>query len=199
MTRSPRFSRQVLAHGIAFALVVLLDQVTKYWARARFALADGTPDYFDYIPVIGDWLHLRLVFNHGAAFGMQPQKILPFLHPVVFFTTLSALAVILFASYYRRLGPRHGTERLGIALVLAGAVGNNLIDRPMLHKVTDFIDIGIPGVFPRFPVFNVADIGVCVGLALMIVPTFFIRKPRPRPEPAGDAAAAEPPGASDAR
>jgi signal peptidase II len=193
MTRPFKFTPQVLAHAGLFVLVVLLDQATKYWARARFALADGSPDYFDFIPVIGDWLHLRLVFNQGAAFGLQPQKILPFLNPVAFFIILSSLAVILFASYYRRLGPRHGTERLGIALVLAGAVGNNLIDRPTLHKVTDFIDIGIPGIFPRFPVFNVADISVCVGLGLMILPSFFIRKPQPQPTPA-----AETPGASDA-
>jgi signal peptidase II len=193
MTRAFRFSRQALAHAALFAGVVLLDQATKYWARARFSLADGSPDYFDFIPVIGDWLHLRLVFNYGAAFGLQPQNILPFLHPVAFFTALSTLAVILFGAYYRRLGPRHGTERLGIALVLAGAVGNNLIDRPTLHKVTDFIDIGIPGVFPRFPVFNVADISVCIGLGLMILPSFFIRKPQPQPSPA-----AETPGASDA-
>jgi signal peptidase II len=193
MTRAFAISRQALAHAGLFVLVVLLDQATKYWARARFSLADGSPDYFDHIPVIGDWLHLRLVFNHGAAFGLQPQNILPFLHPVAFFTALSTLAVILFGAYYRRLGPGHGTERLGIALVLAGAVGNNLIDRPTLHKVTDFIDIGIPGVFPRFPVFNVADISVCIGLGLMILPSFFIRKPQPQPSPA-----AETPGASDA-
>ena len=178
MTRRSWPSRQFLGHAAIFAAVVLFDQITKYWARARFSLPGGEPDYGAFIPVIGEWLQFRLVYNFGAAFGMQPQKILPFLHPAVFFTALSALAVVLFGVYYRKLGRQHAVERLGIVFVLAGAVGNNLLDRPIFHKVTDFIDIGIPGVHPRFPVFNIADISVCTGIGLLIFISLFSRGPQ---------------------
>lgn len=169
-------------HAAVFVAGLLLDQITKYWARARFSLPGGEPDYFDTIPVLGEWLQFRLVYNSGAAFGLQPQNILPFLHPVVFFAVLSAAAIVLFAFYYRRLGPDEGPSRLGIALILSGAFGN-LIDRLWMHKVTDFIDAGIPGVYPRWPVFNIADGAVSIGLLLLIfAPMFTRRKPVASPE-----------------
>jgi signal peptidase II len=189
------FPGQVLLHGGFVALVLLADQITKAWARARFSLPGGSPDYGEHIAVIGDWLHFRLVYNYGAAFGLQPQKILPFLDPVVFFVALSGMAVILLGLYYRRLGPAFGVERAGIALVAAGAAGNNFIDRPLLGRVTDFIDIGIPGVDPRFPVFNIADMSVCSGLGLLVFSTLFTRGPQASPDGGAQASIPENPHA----
>jgi signal peptidase II len=185
MTRTvPAFSAQLRLHAIVFAAVLLLDQLTKLWARARFSGPDGQPDYGSFIPVLGDWLHFRLVYNYGAAFGMKPQNILPFLPPPVFFALLTVAAIALFTAYYRRLGPQDGAARLGITLILAGAVGNNLIDRPTLHKVTDFIDAGIPGLYPRFPVFNIADCAVSIGIVLLFLAPLFSRgKPPAAPSP----------------
>jgi signal peptidase II len=175
-------------HGSLFLLVVLVDQLTKYWVRLRYSLPTGEPDYYLSTPVIGEWLQFRLVYNHGAAFGTKPQSLLPFLSPMVFFTIFTIIAMGCLAYYYYRLGAREKTARLGVLFILAGAVGN-LIDRMVMHKVTDFIDAGIPGFSPRWPVFNVADSSVCVGIALMLIPPFFGRK---QEEPASpDAAPSE--------
>jgi signal peptidase II len=163
-------------HAFLFAVVLAFDQITKYWARARFSLPNGEPNYADSIAVFGDWFHLRLVYNYGAAFGMKPHSILPFLHPMLFYIVFSLAAIVLLGVYYRKLGASEPAARTGIALILSGAVGNNLIDRLAMSKVTDFLDFGIPGFSPRWPVFNVADSAVCIGIALLILPSFFVRR-----------------------
>ena len=162
-------------HGFIFALVLVLDQLTKYWVRHRYSLPGGEPDYYLSTPVIGDWLQFRLVYNFGAAFGTRPQSILPFLSPTVFYGLFSLIAIVFLGFYYRRLGAREPMARLGVLLILAGALGN-LTDRMVLHKVTDFIDAGIPGFSPRWPVFNIADSSVCIGIALLLIPSLFSRK-----------------------
>jgi signal peptidase II len=163
-------------HAAVLATVLFLDQITKLWARARFSGPDGHPDYAAHIAVLGDWFHLRLVYNYGASFGMRPQEILPFLHPVLFFVLLTLAAIALLVAYYRRMEPGDNAGRLALVLVLSGAIGNNLIDRPIFHKVTDFIDVGIPGVHPRFPVFNIADAAVTIGILLLFLAPLFARK-----------------------
>lgn len=170
----PSFLSRHWRHLALFVLVLIVDQATKYWARLRFSLPGGEPDYSASLPVIGDWLNFRLVYNYGAAFGMKPQNVLPFLHPIAFYALFSAAAIGFLGVYYRRLGPSEPAARLGILLILAGAFGN-LIDRISMHRVTDFIDAGIPGFSPRWPVFNIADSSVCVGIALLIIPPFFAR------------------------
>jgi signal peptidase II len=130
------------------------------------------------------------VYNYGAAFGMKPQNALPFLHPVVFYVLFSVAAILFLVLYHRRLGAQEKAARAGILLILAGAFGN-LIDRVALHRVTDFIDAGIPGFSPRWPVFNIADSSVCIGIALLLVPPLFAKRP-PSPKEAGD------PGEKDA-
>ena len=164
-------------HGGLFALLILIDQLTKYWVRLRYSLPTGEPDYYLSTPVIGEWLQFRLVYNFGAAFGTRPQGILPFLNPTVFFGLFSLIAVACLGYYYYRLGAKEKTARLGVLFILGGAIGN-LIDRMVMHKVTDFIDAGIPGVSPRWPVFNIADSSVCIGIALLLIPSFFGSKPQ---------------------
>ena len=147
---------------------LLLDQVTKHWARISFSLPDRNPDYFKSLPVVGDWIQFRLVYNIGAAFGMKPQSVLPFLSPTVFYAIFSLAAMTFLLVYYFRLKPGEWASRLGVVLILAGAVGN-LVDRLHFHRVTDFIDVGIPGVSPRWPTFNVADSSVCIGMGILLL------------------------------
>jgi signal peptidase II len=170
--------------------VLGLDQASKYWARVRFSLPNGEPDYFQSIPVLGNWLEFRLVFNSGAAFGMKPQNILPFLHPTLFYVIFSLAAIVFLAVYYRKLGGEDQSSRLGVILILAGAFGN-LIDRLAFHRVTDFIDAGIPGFHPRWPTFNVADSSVCIGMALLLLAPLWAAKRKSAPA-SGHAAAVSP-------
>ncbi len=148
------------------------DQYTKWLARKHFSFAGGEPDYWKVEPILGEWLRFRLVFNEGAAFGLSPQSLFPFLHPSLFFGLVTLIAVIALGIYYFRLPAWEGTTRTGIALILAGAFGN-FADRMALHKVTDFIDAGVPGFNPRWPTFNLADAYVCVGVALILILPLF--------------------------
>ena len=156
------------------------DQYTKYLARANFGFPGGEPDYFKVKQILGEWLQFRLVYNSGAAFGMKPQQLLPFMNPTLFFALFSAVAIAVLVIYYRKLAESEYWQKTGVALILSGAVGN-LIDRLKFGKVTDFIDVGIPGMAYRWPTFNIADSCVCVGVALILFAPMF----SPAPESSG--------------
>ena len=167
MNDSP--TRRAVRLGLAALLLatLALDQWTKWLARVRFGLPGGEPDYFKVKQVIGEWLQLRLVYNTGAAFGMRPQQLIPWLNPTLFYALFSAVAIGFLIFLYRRV-PRGDTwQKAGITLILSGAFGN-LIDRMRFDKVTDFIDVGIPGYAWRWPTFNIADSCVCIGVAMLV-------------------------------
>ena len=179
--------------GLAALLAVTLavDQWTKFLARAHFGFPDGEPDYFKVKHVIGEWLQFRLIYNTGAAFGMKPQQILPFLNPTVFYVLFSTAAIGFLLFLYRKLPREDLWQKSGITLILSGAFGN-LIDRLMFQKVTDFIDVGLPGHPWRWPTFNIADSCVCVGVAMILISSWIPRadapaKPAPlQPTPSPD-------------
>lgn len=177
---------------LAMAAVALtVDQYTKHLARINFGFPGGEPDYSNIKQVIGEWVQFRLIYNSGAAFGMKPQSLLPFLNPTLFYALFSGIAITVLLNYYFRwLEAEERWQRAGVALILSGAVGN-LIDRLRDHKVTDFIDVGIPGFAYRWPTFNVADSCVCVGVALILFAPKLMRTSPPEDAPASGAA--EPP------
>jgi signal peptidase II len=96
------------------------------------------------------------VRNEGAAFGLFPGR-----QPV--FIVTSALVLFVIAAFWRRTRPVQWPVVIALALVTAGAVGN-LIDRVMLGYVTDFFEFG----FFEFPVFNVADSCIFIGVAILM-------------------------------
>jgi signal peptidase II len=177
--------RRTARLGLAALLLatLALDQWTKLLARTHFGLAGGEPDYFKIKHVLGEWIQFRLVYNAGAAFGMRPQQLVPGLNPTVFYALFSAVAIGFLVFLYRRVPRGDNWQKAGITLILSGAFGN-LIDRMRFDKVTDFIDVGIPGYAWRWPTFNVADSCVCVGVAMLV---FAARLPHGKP-----AAMAEP-------
>lgn len=154
--------------AVLLLVTLILDQYTKYLARINFGFPDGEPDYFKIKQVLGEWLQFRLVYNSGAAFGMKPQQFLPFLNPTLFYVLFSSIAISFLIYMYRKLPRDDYWQKSGIALILSGAFGN-LIDRVRMHKVTDFIDVGIPGIATRWPTFNIADSCVCVGVIMILV------------------------------
>lgn len=154
---------RALAFGAIAATVVVADQVTKAIARSSLALNDS-------VPVIDGVLWLTRVHNTGAAFGiLRGQQWL--------LIAVASLVLAVIAWTVVKVPLQSGLVRAGLALVFGGAVGN-LIDRVVLGGVTDFFDLG------WFPVFNVADIALDVGVALIVVWLLFSRDHR--------AAAAEP-------
>lgn len=141
-------ARQVLL----FILLVLVDQISKYYVRLKLA-AIGS------LPVIQDFFHLTYVENRGAAFGMMQGK-------SVFFVMATFVAIIALLVYYNIQKHSNGPhiKFLGyiILFIIAGALGN-LIDRMWLGFVTDFIDFR--GIW-QF-VFNIADIYVVCATILL--------------------------------
>jgi signal peptidase II len=138
--------------GIA-AAVVALDQWTKSLVRARL------PFQASWLPRSVEWLspYARIVHwsNSGAAFGS-------FQNGNVVFTVLAILVILAILYYYPRVDPRDWALRLAMGLQLGGAAGN-LIDRLQMGRVTDFLSIG------TFPVFNVADAAISIGVAILLL------------------------------
>lgn len=128
--------------------VIGLDQLTKALIRGAMAVGDS-------FPLVDGVLWCTHVHNTGAAFGMFRGQRLPLI--------LIALAVVLVIGYALiHLKPTSVWARTALALVMGGALGN-LIDRVVSGGVTDFFDLG------WFPVFNVADISLDVGAAILVV------------------------------
>ena len=112
-----------------------------------------------------------MLFRFGI-FGLKPHALLPFLTPIVFFTLFSILAVSLLIYLYLKTRPGERWQRLALALILGGAFGNG-IDRIRYGQVVDFVDCEFPDfIMQRFAVFNVADSGITVGVALLLLLSF---------------------------
>ena len=158
---------------ILFSIVA--DQLTKLWAVARFTNETGAPNH-EYIDVIGSLVRFSLVFNKGAAFSSRPQDLMPFLPPWLFFLLISIVASVVLMWFYRSIDKRDWMSRLGVVMILGGAVGN-FIDRMRLQMVVDFIDCDFPDfIMTRFPTFNVADSFVTVGVAVVILSPVILKK-----------------------
>ncbi len=131
------------------AVTVVLDRATKI-AADRVLGARGV------IPVFGDWAQLRLVYNPGAAFGLNLGSWSRW--------TFLLVAVVAIVLLYRMSQQAPMADRLrqwSLGFVAGGAAGN-LVDRVMSGRgVIDFIDVGVGSL--RWPTFNVADIAVSCG------------------------------------
>jgi len=145
---------------VVATVVVIADQLTKW------AIIEWVPLY-DKVP-LNSFLNITHQKNPGAAWsfladagGWQRW----------FFVTLSSIVSVVIAVWLWRIRSEGQTVlAAGLALVLGGAIGN-LIDRIMLGHVTDFIQVMFGSW--AFPSFNVADAGISVGAAFLIIDAFF--------------------------
>jgi signal peptidase II len=145
--------------------IVAVDQLTKALILARFAPGER-------LEVTG-FFNLVLAFNKGAAFSLLAQA--PGWQTPVLVAIALAAAAILSALIVRNLHKR--LLCTGLALVLGGALGN-LVDRLRLGHVVDFIDLHAAGW--HWPAFNVADSGITVGAAILILEGFLGHEGRAR-------------------
>jgi signal peptidase II len=131
---------------VAAALVVVIDLTTKAWARSSLTDHD--------VHVLGP-MNLHLSYNRGFAFSMLSGS--PWLAGLCSLIALTAVGAM--AVFARPVVPA-----VGLGLIFGGGV-SNLVDRvtSSSHEVTDFIAVG------SFPVFNLADAAVTVGVVLVIV------------------------------
>jgi signal peptidase II len=153
-------------------LVFAVDQATKHWAMLSH---QNWPNGSQ--PVIPGFFSFTYVNNTGGAFGVFDSA--RFGTDALAVASAVAAAAILVASVrLRRLPALLG---VALALTLGGAVGN-LADRVRLHYVVDFLDFHVAGHY--WPVFNVADSAICVGVVLLAL--YSARAPAKSPHTAAE-------------
>ena len=131
------------------AIVIIIDQFTKYLVRANMQPGDR-------IPVIGDWMSIYYVQNTGTAFSMFRDN--------QFVTVFLTSVLIIFCIVFIVKEARDGKRLIPVLFTFVAAGGiSNMIDRLTLGYVTDMISCG------SFAVFNVADIGVTCGCILTMI------------------------------
>ncbi len=134
--------------------VVVLDLATKLMAASMLS-----PQHVPH-EILGNHLRLTLVYNPGAAFGLNLG-----IYSRWIFTALTAGALVILGRLYRATRQGDLFRTLALGLVCGGAVGN-LIDRVRSATgVVDFIDVGVGDL--RWPTFNVADMAVSIGAFLL--------------------------------
>ena len=156
-SRTPPITRQGLFSFALAAVVVVLDQLSKYWILEVYDLPSKGS-----VPITS-FFNLSMVWNRGVSFGLFRADVDLARWALAAF----ALVVSLVLAFWARKNDRP-LAAVALGLVIGGAVGN-LVDRVRFGAVVDFFDFG--GLW--FPwVFNVADCGVTVGIALILLDSF---------------------------
>lgn len=155
--------RPGLLAALVFALTLVADQSSKVFVRSWLAVAES-------VPVVPGVFHLTHAENEGAAFGLMPGFIWLFVA-----TSLGVLLGI--GVFWWRVRPAARWLVVALGLVAGGSVGN-LVDRVRFGRVTDFFDV----LAISFPVFNLADSAIVVGVGLLVIWVLF------GPQPVEDAA-----------
>lgn len=140
--------------GILTIILVIIDQLSKYYIQSTMMLGES-------IPVWEDIFHITYILNSGAAFGMMANQ-------TAFFIVLALAIVGAVIYFYPTIRRESRVMKLGIGLLLGGAIGN-LIDRVQIGMVVDFFDFRI------WPIFNIADIGIVCGAGIILAVSFLTR------------------------
>ena len=140
---------------ILIIFIIGIDQLSKFYIQSVLALGKS-------VPVLPDIFHITYILNPGAAFGILEHQRLLF----IVVATALLLGVLCFQN---RLKKETLRMRLGVALLSGGAIGN-LVDRIRLGAVVDFFDFRI------WPIFNVADIAIVLGVGLIVWAAFLTTK-----------------------
>lgn len=143
-------------------LIVFLDQISKCIVRHELTFAQP-------VPFLKNYLNWTLFYNKGAAFSFLASQNG---WQGVLFGFVAAIVVI-FLVFYILNRVYSLLSGFGMAFVLGGAIGN-LIDRFMMGKVTDFIDLYYD--IHHFPIFNIADVFINIGVILIIIDAVFLKK-----------------------
>lgn len=152
-----------MIYYVIAAIVLVLDQASKWVIANRMGLHES-------IPVIGEFFQIVSHRNRGAAFGiLQNQR---------WFFLIITLAVVIGIIWYLRKTARDKRKLLSLALglLLGGAIGN-FIDRALFGEVVDFLqfrfifDFFGKAIDYTYPIFNVADSAIVVGVALIFLDT----------------------------
>lgn len=132
-------------------IVLLLDQMIKFMVTKNMQVLES-------ISVIPNFFQIHYIQNEGAAWGILNNQTLVL-------TLIGAIALILLNRYLQKETTFTKVAVLGYGLLMGGMMGN-LIDRILHNHVIDYLDFNIFGY--AFPVFNLADIGIVIGILLLL-------------------------------
>jgi len=136
-------------------IVFIIDQLVKGYITASMHLGQS-------VPVIKNYFYITYVLNPGAAFGIFENQRLFFIG-----VALVLLGVVIY--FRKQLMKEHMLVQYGVGLLVGGAIGN-LYDRLQNGLVVDFLD------FRFWPVFNIADVAICLGAGLIMFDICFRRQ-----------------------
>lgn len=136
------------------AVIIAADQFTKWLILQNMELGERIPIFEPYLA----WLSHR---NRGAAWGMLEGQ-------MWLFGIITVAVIIGILYYFHKHAKGQPLLQLSLMIILGGAVGN-FIDRMLRGEVVDFIDVLIPVINYDFPIFNIADAALTIGVILMII------------------------------
>ncbi|WP_138414973.1 signal peptidase II [Aquibacillus sediminis] len=148
----------MLYYVIAF-VIVLVDQLTKWWI-------DTSMELHQKIPVIENFFYITSHRNTGAAWGILSGQ-------MGFFYIITTIVIAVVVYYMWKYAKESKLMGWSLAFILGGAVGN-FIDRIFRKQVVDFFDFYFGDY--SYPIFNVADSALVVGVILMLIVTFIDEK-----------------------
>ena len=140
---------------LLLVLIIFLDQLTKGWIESFL-------DLYESLELIPGFFSLTYARNTGAAWSILSGQ-------MTFFIVLTTVVLIAMMIFMVKTPKESTWTRLSLVLMMGGAIGN-FIDRLLFSYVRDFLDFIIFGY--DFPIFNVADISLCIGVGLLALVTF---------------------------
>ena len=156
----PHAARGPIVTALELAIiagVVAVDQISKLLVKRLLPLHES----HSIIPNLLDFTHVQ---NTGAAFGLMNAADFPYKSAVMI--VIAAVALIAISLYARQLGSHERLSRIGLALILGGALGN-LTDRAISGYVVDFVDVYWGEA--HFWAFNLADAAISAGAVLVLL------------------------------
>ena len=153
----------LLLLGAITVPIIILDQATKFFVQAHMAL-------YESIPIIPNYLDITYTLNPGAAFSMLADS--PAWVREAFLLSMAIAAIGVLTVLVVR-SERISINSIAFALILGGATGN-LMDRALHGRVVDFVRVHYFDL--NYPVFNVADSAITIGVTLIIAVALFARE-----------------------
>jgi signal peptidase II len=188
--REISLQREMKQRWLVLAAVAIVGFALDWWTKMLAAGHLGGEPF----RLLGSYVELTLVYNKAALFGLDPRRIIPGFPINIFFTFFTILAIAVLVAYYRHLKKSEILLHWGLATILPGAMGN-LFDR-IVHPslgVVDFIKLDLRvWPFNPWPVFNLADFYVTLGVGLMIVSFILEERRRKRGSEIANAAPGHP-------
>ncbi|WP_241156664.1 signal peptidase II [Bacillus sp. FJAT-42376] len=148
-----------LVSYILAIVIIILDQLTKWLVVQNLEIGDQ-------VPVIENFLYITSHRNEGAAWGILQGQMWFF-----YIVTLVVIGAIVY--YIQKFVKKAGLLGVALGLMLGGAIGN-FIDRVLHQQVVDFVQTFIFSY--NFPIFNIADSALCVGVILLFIQMLFDSK-----------------------